>query len=384
MFRRKNRVAVLALMFLLASLFLSSHSTNLLRAQAQQETPTPPLRRVRRIKGQQPRTPAATAQPANNQSPSEDDDVVRVDTDLANILLTAIDKDRRFITTLRKEDVRVLEDNVPQEVSIFERETDLPLTLVILIDTSRSQEAVMPDEKTAAHTFIDSVIRPDKDQAAIISFTGEAVLQETLTNDLGKLRKAVDRVEVEIPDGDPRCEGNVTIESEPRCWTGVWDGIWVTVNEVLSQTPEQTRRAIIILTDGDDTGSQTKKDEAVDFAVKNNVVIYSIGIRDNNYPDGELKKGTLTKISEKTGGRAFFPQDKPTLDAAFAQIQQELRSQYLIAYQPANRKRDGSFRQVRLEIVNPELRKEKLRLLYRQGYYAQNATPARTPPVKSK
>lgn len=369
MLRRKKSGSVLAVMFLLASLLLSYSSARSLRAQEQQ-TPTPPLQRIRRVKGQQPRTPPST-QSTKNQSPSEDDDVVRVDTDLANILLTAIDKDKRFITALRKEDVRVLEDNVPQEVSIFERETDLPLTLTILIDTSRSQEGVMEDEKTAAHTFINSVIRPEKDQAAVISFTGEAVLQESLTNDLEKLRKAVDRVEVEIPDGDPRCEGNVTIESEPRCWTGVWDALWVTVNEVLSQTPERTRRAIILLSDGDDTGSQTKKEEAIDFAVKNNVVIYSIGIRDNNYPDGELKKGTLNKVSEKTGGRAFFPRDKPTLDAAFAQIQQELRSQYLIAYEPANRKRDGSFRQVRVEIINPELRKQKLLLLYRQGYYAK-------------
>jgi VWFA-related protein len=356
-------------MFLLASLLLSYSSTQTSRAQEQQ-SPAPPLRRIRRARGEQPKTRAA-AQPAKNQTASDDDDVVRVDTDLANILLTAIDKDKRFITTLRKEDVRVLEDNAQQEVSVFERETDLPLTLAILIDTSRSQEVILPDEKAAARTFIDSVIHPDKDQASIISFTGEAVLQESLTNDPEKLRKAVERVIVEIPDGDPRCEGNVTLDSEPRCWTGVEDALWVTINEVLSQTPDKTRRAIILLSDGDDTSSQTKKQEVIDFAVKSNVVIYSIGMRDNNYRDGKLDKDALRKVSEKTGGRAFFPNDKPALDAAFAQIQQELRSQYMIAYQPANRKRDGSFRQVRIEIVNPELRKQKVRLLYRQGYYAK-------------
>jgi VWFA-related protein len=368
MFRRKNNGRVLVLVFLLTSLVLYSPARNL-RAQEQQ-SPAPTLRRIRRAKGEQPKTPAA-AKPTKNQTAADDDDVVRVDTDLANILLTALDKDKRFITTLRKEDVRVMEDNAPQEISIFERETDLPLTLAILIDTSRSQEAILPDEKAAAHTFIDSVMRPDKDQATVISFTGEAVLQESLTNDPEKLRKAVERVVVEIPDGDPRCEGNVTLDSEPRCWTGVQDALWVTINEVLSQTPDRTRRAIILLSDGDDTGSQTKKQEVIDFAVKNNVVIYSIGIRDNNYPNGKLDDGALRKVSEKTGGRAFFPRDKPALDAAFAQIQQELRSQYLIAYQPANRKRDGSFRQVTIEIVNPELRKQKLRLLYRQGYYAK-------------
>jgi VWFA-related protein len=370
MFCRKNNGRVLVLMFLLAPLLLSYSPMRSLRAQEQQSPAQQPLRRIRRARGEQPKTRGAT-QPAKNQTASDDDDVVRVDTDLANILLTAIDKDKRFITTLRKEDVRVLEDNAPQEISVFERETDLPLTLAILIDTSRSQEAILPDEKMAAHTFIDAVVRPDKDQAAIISFTGEAVLQESLTNDPEKLRKAVERVIVEIPDGDPRCEGNVTLESEPRCWTGVQDALWVTINEVLSQTPERTRRAIILLSDGDDTGSLTKKDEVIDFAVKNNVVIYSMGMRDKDYPNGKLDDGALRKVSEKTGGRAFFPKDKPALDAAFAQIQQELRSQYLVAYQPANRKRDGSFRQVRIEIVNPELRKQKLRLLYRQGYYAK-------------
>lgn len=369
MFRRKYNGWVFVLMFLLASLLLPYSSMRNLRAQEQQ-SPAPPPRRIRRARGEKPKTPAA-AQPAKNQTASDDDDVVRVDTDLANILLTAIDKDKRFITTLRKEDVRVTEDNAPQEISIFERETDLPLTIAILIDTSRSQEVILPDEKAAAHTFIDSVIRPDKDQAAVISFTGEAVLQESLTNDPEKLRKAVERVIVEIPDGDPRCEGNVTLDSEPRCWTGVEDALWVTINEVLSQTPDRTRRAIILLSDGDDTGSQTKKQEVIDFAVKNNVIIYSIGMRDNSYPVGKLDKGTLRKVSENTGGRVFFPTDKPALNAAFAQIQQELRSQYLIAYQPANRKRDGSFRQVRIEIINPELRKQKLRLLYRQGYYAK-------------
>ena len=123
------------------------------------------------------------------------------------------------------------------------------------------------------------------------------------------------------------------------------------------------------LTDGDDTSSTTKKQEAIDFAVKNNVVIYSIGIGDPS--EFKIDSKALRNVSEKTGGRAFFPADKSELDAAFAQIQQELRSQYLITYQPANRKRDGSYRQVKIEIVNPDLRKQKMRLLYRQGYYAR-------------
>ena len=332
-----------------------------------------PPRRMRRARGEQPKTPQGRQAPsgAEARSLSEDDEVVRVDTELANILLTAVDKDRRFVTTLRREDVRVLEDDVPQEVSVFERETNLPLTLSILVDTSRSQEQILPDEKRAARAFIDAVVRPDKDQASVISFTGEAVLQQTLTNDLERLRGAVEGVTIELPSGSPECEENVTSEREPRCFTGVWDALWVTTSEVLSQTPERARRAIILLSDGDDTSSTTKRQEAIDLAVKHNVVIYAIGIHDDG-SEGELADDALRKVSEKTGGRAFFPKDGPALAAAFAQIQAELRSQYLVAYQPANRRRDGSFRQVRIEIVNPELRKQKLRLLYRQGYYAGN------------
>lgn len=363
MVRRKGSYLFYALLLLLITVLLYSSPE---RSRAQ-EQPPPPLQRIRRTKGEQPKAPAPD-QSTQTQT-SSPDDVVRVDTDLANILLTAIDKDKRFITTLHKEDVRVTEDNVPQQISIFERETDLPLTLAILIDTSRSEERPLPDEKIAARAFVDSVLRPERDRAAIISFTGEAVLQESLTNNLEKLRAAINRVKIEMLAGDPRCEGNVTLESEPRCWTGIWDAVWVTVNEVLSQTPETARRAIILLTDGDDTSSITKRQEAIDFAVKNNVVIYSIGIGDPE--EYRIDSKALRNISEKTGGRVFFPQNKQELDAAFAEIQAELRSQYLIAYTPSNRKRDGTFRQVKVEITNPDLRKQKLRLLYRQGYYAK-------------
>lgn len=382
--RRKN--CRCALLSLLAALIFNCSLPLTLPAQETASPPPPsaPLRRMRRRKGELPKAPASrrAASGATGQTSAEDDEIVRVDTELANILLTAVDKDQRFITTLKREDVRVLEDGAPQELSIFERETDLPLTLSVLIDTSRSQEKILPDEKRAARTFIDSVIRPDKDQASIISFTGEAVLQEPLTSDLSLLRSAVERVLIELPTGSPECGENVSSEREPRCYTGVWDALWVTSNEVLSQTPEHTRRAIILLSDGDDTSSTTKRQEAIDLAVKNNVVIYSIGIHDEG-SEGELADDALRKVSEKTGGRAFFPLDKQSLEAAFAQIQSELRSQYLIAYQPSNRKHDGSFRQVRVEIVNRELRKQKLRLLYRQGYYAATA-PSATAPAPPK
>lgn len=338
--------------------------------------------RLRRV-GVQPSQPSQTAA---QQTPSsetaattQDDEVVRVNTDLTNILLTAIDKDHRFITSLRREDMRVTENGIAQDISIFQRETELPLSLALLIDASESQQGVLADEKATANAFLDAVIRPDKDTAAIVSFTGVPLLEQPLTNDVSKMKQAINRVEIILPherieDGIEDGSNNSVSQldkDEAVGYTGVWDAIWATINDALAQTPERTRRAIILLSDGDDTSSQTKKQEAIDLAVKHNVVVYSIGIRDAKFPDGKLDRDALRKVSEKTGGRAFFPQNEAELRASFAQIQDELRSQYLVAYSPTNKLRDGSYRQVRIEIVNPQLRKQKLSLLYRQGYYAK-------------
>lgn len=347
-----------------------------------QETPRSPRQRLRRVEAAQPSSETTLPQtPSNEAAPSaqDDDDVLRVDTDLTNILLTAIDKERRFITTLRREDLRLTENGAAQEISIFQRETELPLSLAILIDASESQKGVLRDEKAAALTFLESVIRPDRDRAAIVSFTGISVLEQSLTNDTGRLQRAVNRVEIVLPrdtvengvEAGSSSSVSPLDEEDAVGYTGVWDAIWGTTNEVLAHTPERTRRAVILLSDGDDTSSQTKKQEAIDFAVKHNVVVYSIGIRDPEFPDGKLDTDALRKVSEKTGGRAFFPRSETELRAAFTQIQDELRSQYLVAYSPTNKLRDGSYRQVRIEVVNPELRKQKLSLLYRQGYYAR-------------
>ena len=298
--------------------------------------------------------------------------MVRVETDLTSILMTAVDKNRRYVTTLRQEDIRLLENGAPQQISLFQRETDLPLSLALLIDTSRSQERTLADEQSAARSFLDAVLRPGKDNASVVSFTGEPRSEQSLTDNTANLRAAVERVRVELPPDNPECDDDVAsaipVEQDPRCWTAIWDAAYSTVDEILSHTPERTRRAIILLSDGDDTGSRTKRQEAIDFAVKSNVVVYSIGIGDRELYD--IDEGALRKVSEQTGGRAFFPRNRAELTDAFRLIEQELRSQYLVAYSPANKTRDGSFRRVQIEIVNPELRKQKLRLLYRQGYYA--------------
>ncbi len=117
------------------------------------------------------------------------DDVVRVETNLTNIFFTAADKHKRFVNTLRREDVRVLEDNVPQEIFTFQPNLDLPLSLAILIDCSGSEERTLPEEKAAARTFLETVLRPNKDEAAVVSFTGEVTLEQGLTGNIGRMRR---------------------------------------------------------------------------------------------------------------------------------------------------------------------------------------------------
>jgi Ca-activated chloride channel homolog len=380
MFSKKQFTYALA--FLLIALLLSGNTlTRGVRAQQQQQqtpTPTTPDRtRQRRVldssRPSQPQQQQQEPASKDDEETVQDDDVVRVATDLTNILFTAVDKQKRFITTLKREDVRVLEDGQPQEIFTFQRQTDLPLSLAIVVDTSISEERTLPIEKAAASAFVDSVIRPEKDEVAIVSFTGESTLEQGLTSNVANVRRAIGRVEFVPPSG--YIGGGQVAGTPPISGTGqsiagstaIWDAIWVTSDEILTQTSDKTRRAIILLTDGEDTSSQKRMQEAIDRAVKADAVIYSIGIGDAYYG---INEGVLKKVSERTGGRAFFPRDESELRAAFSQIQEELRSQYLVAYSPTNKNRDGSFRRVLIEVANPELRKN-LRLTYRQGYFAK-------------
>ncbi len=353
-------LVVIVLSFVVAATGLTSAAIN---AQAPQHQPT--------VVNKTP----SPQKPASGDSEPEPE-VVRVETDLVNTLFTAVDKDRRFVTSLRPEDVRIFENDVPQPVSVFQRETDRPLSLAILIDTSESQKGVMAEEKRAALAFVNSVIRPGGDRAAILSFTGVPRLEQSLTSDPVRLRKGIEQVRVQLSPENERLlamgEDPLPIDQDPSGYTSIWDAMWITIQEHLSKTPDNTRRAIILLSDGDDTSSRISKQEVIDLAVKANVVIYSIGIRDADFPEGKLDAGALRKVSDKTGGRAFIPAGPGDLTQAFSQIDQELRSQYLIAYSPINKNRDASYRRIRIDIVNPELRKQKLQLLYRQGYYAKN------------
>jgi len=312
------------------------------------------------------------------QTSQQDVDVIRTETDLTNLLFTATDKNNRYITAIQQNDIRVFEDGVPQTLFTFQRETDRPLAIAFMIDVSISEERMLPDEKAAARTFVENVIRSDKDRAAIIPFEGYAHLEQPLSRDLISFYRVLEAVEVASPSylGAAPAMGGIasgpgTIAPPREGSTAIWDSIAITCRHVLAQSIGQRRRAIILLTDGQDTSSRLSRSNAIDQAIQSDTVIYAIGIGDKRYEG--VNKGALNNIAERTGGRAFFPKKEDDLRTAFAEIEQELRSQYLVAYSSTNKKHDGSYRKMSIEIANDELRKEQLKLRYRPGYFAKQS-----------
>jgi VWFA-related protein len=328
--------------------------------------------------------------PRNREEvPQDSDEVVKVETNLTNIFFTAADKNKRFISDLKAEDIRILEDGQPQDIFTFQQNIDLPLSLAILIDTSASEERTLPDEKEAARAFLENILRPQKDEASVVSFTGEVTLEQGFTGSLDRLRRAIDHVEFVPPSG--YIGGGVVVNGTPPVSgtnqslagsTAIWDAVWATSEELMVQSAEHTRRAIILLTDGVDTSSQMKMHDAIDRAQKSDALIYAIGIGDRY--SFNVNEGDLRKIAEKTGGRAYFPKHERDLRDAFTQIQRDLREQYLVAYSPTNKARDGSYRKIEIQVVNPALKQQELKLNYRAGYFAKTGGPQPPPATRKR
>jgi VWFA-related protein len=198
-----------------------------------------------------------------------------------------------------------------------------------------------------------------------------------MTSNVSRLRRAVDRVSFVPPTG--YSGGGVVVGTPPASGknqevsmsTAIWDAIWITSEEVLGPAPEGTRRAIILLTDGANTYGSKKLSDAIDAALKAEAVIYAIGIGDNYYYG--VDTDALKKVSDNTGGRAFFPRDESELRAAFVQIQEEMRSQYLVVYEPSDQTQDGSYRTIDIQLKNEQLLNQKVNLTHRQGYFSKTA-----------
>ncbi|MGH9760200.1 MAG: VWA domain-containing protein, partial [Blastocatellia bacterium] len=233
-----------------------------------------------------------------------DDQAIKLGTDLVTVPFSVTDKRNAYINDLKKEDVEILEDNKPQKIFSFERQTGLPITIAMLIDISGSENNTLVIEKSAGSRFLSKVIRPDKDLAAIVTFESEAVLVQDLTSNVSRLQSALTSVR---PAAIAANVGSVTgtppiIDSKAGS-TALYDAIYSVSSDLLRR--EAGRRVIILITDGVDTSSQLKLKQAIEAAWRSEVIVYSIGIGDPGF-DG-IDSGVLKRVADQTGGRAYFP-----------------------------------------------------------------------------
>ena len=286
-------------------------------------------------------------------------DVIRVDVERVNVLFSVRDKSGAFLNTLTQDDIEVREDGKPQEIKSFLRETDLPLTLGLLIDVSVSQARLIDDERQAGAQFFRQMLR-EKDMAFLISFGPEADLLQDSTGSARTLERALG--ELRPAGGGPMINAG-PIPTTPR-GTILYDAVYLAAHEKL-QT-EVGRKAIVLITDGVDQGSRVKQQEAIETALRADTVIYSIYYMDPAfYGYGGGGAGSLKRMADDTGGRMFEVGRRDTLDSIFKQIQDEMRSQYAISYSSSNPARDGSFRKLEIRAKN-----KALKVQARKGYFA--------------
>lgn len=288
---------------------------------------------------------------------------ITVEVNLVNILATVRDRHGALISALGKDDFTVFEDGKTQTIKYFARETDLPLTIGLLVDVSGSQRNLIEIEKRAAYEFLTKVLRK-KDMAFLISFGEEAELLQDFTSSPRLLEAGLDRLRVSsgVSGVHP---GPVPTIGQPR-GTVLFDAVYLAASEKLAR--EVGRKAIVLITDGVDMGSRLSRDKAIEAAQKADTVIYSIYYVDPGAYGGFFmhpSDSDLRRMSEDTGGRVFKVDRRNTLDNIFQQLQDEMRSQYALGYTPANDKRDGTFRRVEVRT-----RDKNLKVQARKGYYA--------------
>ena len=270
---------------------------------------------------------------------------LKVDVDLVNVLFTVTDAKGRLIPGLTKQDFAVEEDGRKQEIYSFSKENELPLTIGMLIDSSPSVSRVFADEKETAIQFLDSTLQPN-DLAFVIGFERAVTLVEDFTDDQRKLRSAINSLA--IGQG-----------------TSIYDAVYLACKEMFPK--EGGRKAIILISDGQDTTSKLRFTESMIAADTSNAVIYSISNRIGGFFDirGTGSPETLKEYSTQTGGTVYFVGGRSDLTRVFDQIAEELRTQYSLAYTSTNTARDGKFRKIR--IITCDL---SYWVKARTGYYA--------------
>jgi VWFA-related protein len=296
----------------------------------------------------------------------DDSATLKVEVNLVNILFTVRDKKGGLVGSLNKDDFKVFEDGKEQEVKYFNRETDLPLTIGLLIDVSASQMNLIDIEKNAAYQFFGSVLRK-QDLAFLISFGEDSELLQDYTNSSKLLRAGLDGLHVSSGVGGFG-PGPVPTISQPR-GTVLYDAVYVASADQLKG--QVGRKVLVLITDGEDEGSKYKISQAIEAAQKADAIIYGFYYVDRGFymSHGMVFAGgsdsALRQMSEDTGGHVFHVDRKTTLQDAFTQLQEEMRSQYAIGYTPTNPSKDGTFRKLEIKTTNKDWKVQA-----RKGYYA--------------
>lgn len=288
---------------------------------------------------------------------------LKVTTEVVSVLAIVKNKHGRLIPNLNKDDFRITEDKVPQKITYFSRETNTPLTMAVLIDTSPSQINLLPFEQEEAKQFLRTIMRP-KDLVALLHFDVEVGMLQDLTNDVSYLDKAIDRTQINGGGVGPMPG---TFPSQNVGGTHLYDAIYLAANRVLRD--QIGRKVMILITDGQDEGSTETLDSAQMAAQKSDVMIYSLAAIDRGFYSGQMMNfngdSVLKKLSRQTGGEMIRASRKKDLAVAFAEIAKELRTQYLLGYTPTNSAHDGSYRRIRVTV-----REKHLKVHAREGYYA--------------
>jgi VWFA-related protein len=299
------------------------------------------------------------------QKPEEDaGEPIKVDVDVVNLYCAVRTKQNALIGNLEKTDFTLAEDGTRQEIKYFTRETDLPLTIGLLVDVSNSQRNLIEIERRAAASFFSSVLKK-KDVAFLISFGADSELLEDVTGSPRALQEGLNRMKLNGGFAGIN-SGPVPTMNKPK-GTVLYDAVYLAANDMLSK--EVGRKAIVLITDGEDEGSQLSMKSAIEAAQKSDAIIYGVLYVDRQFYGGinmgYSGESVLKQMAEETGGRLFQVDRKNTLEAIFDQIQQEMRTQYAIGYTPTNGKKDGSFRKIDLRTSNKDLKVQ-----VRKGYYA--------------
>ncbi len=294
---------------------------------------------------------------------------LKVTTNVVNVYAVARQRNGRLVPDLSKDNFLLEEDQRPQDIRYFSRETDTPLTMGILVDTSTSQEHVLQLEKSEAQQFLTQTLRA-RDLAFVLHFDSEVELLQDFTADLHLLNQAVG--EAQIGGGELGRTPGTFPSRESSGEKHLYDAVYLSARELLKD--EVGRKVLILLTDGADFGGKVSLDRALEAAQRADAIIYSIDISDPadfgryctaHKLDRYRMFRRLQKLSEETGGRVIKASNKRDSSVAFQQLARELRTQYLLGYTPTNSKLDGTFRRIEVKVRNGNAQ-----VSARRGYYA--------------